>query len=131
MYVFLSAVAQASGFKIIKLNLLEWPLCSPDLNPMKTDGLMFDDLFIKIIANLALLSEFKTARKSGYDTIPDQFINHSIINMNNGLFHVINRNGNLTDCTGLQKKILFLLIIMHGYYRFDTHQYKYGVKNNK
>lgn len=76
------------------ISLLEWPACSPDLNPMEN---LWGYLVRKVYANsrqYRSVGELETAIVDAWDTIPQDLINNLIGSMNNRCFQVINRNDN-------------------------------------
>lgn len=84
-------------FKAEKINVLDWPACSPDLNPM-------ENLWAIMVRNIYdgnrqydTVENLKTAIKDAWSRITSDTINNLCQSLNTRIFQVINRSGSMTD----------------------------------
>lgn len=90
-------VPMMEWFKDKKVELLDWPSCSPDLNPMEN---LWGIMVRRIYANgrqYQTVEELKNAIQSAWDSIPDETIQNLVASMPNRIFQVIERKGGVTD----------------------------------
>lgn len=84
-------------FSAKKIELLGWPACSPDLNPMEN---LWAIIVRRVYANnrqFQTVADLETAIIDAWDSIQPNIIKNLVSSMKNRLFQVINRNGRLTD----------------------------------
>lgn len=77
-----------------KINVMKWPACSPDLNPMEN---LWGFIVRHIYQNnrqFQSVSELKTAIFEAWRNIDYAYINNLIASMPNRIFSVIKNNGN-------------------------------------
>lgn len=80
-----------------KLDLLEWPARSPDLNPVEN---LWGILVRRIYAEgkqYATVDELKAAISEAWENIEKSVLQNLVNSMPNRVFQVINRNGKVTD----------------------------------
>lgn len=77
--------------------LLEWPACSPDLNPIEN---LWGIIVRRIYANnrqYPTVEALKDAIWQSWIEIDQEITDNLVLSMDNRLFQVINRNGGPTD----------------------------------
>lgn len=77
--------------------LLDWPACSPDLNPIEN---VWGHLVRAIYANntqYATVAELKTAILAAWEKLTLKTLQNHVNSMPNRIFQVIQRNGAATD----------------------------------
>ena len=80
-----------------KIDLLDWPARSPDLNPVEN---LWGILVRRIYAEgkqYATVDEPKTAISDAWGNVEKSVLQHLVNSMGNRIFQVINRNGKVTD----------------------------------
>lgn len=76
---------------------LNWPACSPDLNPMENVwGVMVRRIYAdnRVYSNL---NELRTAIVDCWGSLEANLFDNLNLSMNNRIFQLINRNGGATD----------------------------------
>jgi transposase len=76
---------------------LDWPACSPDLNPTEN---IWGQLVRTIYAEnkqYRTIDELKIAIRTAWDQLSLQTLRNHVDSMPNRIFQVINRNGESTD----------------------------------
>lgn len=84
-------------FSAKHIQVLEWPACSPDLNPMEN---LWGMLVREIYANnkqFQSKDELKTAILNAWSKIDAKTTSNLVQSMNNRIFQLIQRNGNVID----------------------------------
>lgn len=79
------------------IDVLPWPSCSPDLNPMEN---IWGILARRVYANkrqFQSVEALKVAIVEAYESIEKSTLENLINSMPNRIFQVINRNGGMTD----------------------------------
>ena len=79
------------------INLLDWPSCSPDLNPVEY---LWGILVRRIYANnrqYQTVQELKNALQQAWNNIDNQTIQNLVQSMPNRIFQVIERRGGVID----------------------------------
>lgn len=83
-------------FRENEIDLLEWPACSPDLNPIEN---LWGIIVRRLYANnkkYDTLRELKTAIEEIWVNLEPEVLNNLVDSMNNRLFEVIRKNGDVT-----------------------------------
>lgn len=79
------------------IEVLEWPACSPDLNPIEN----LWEYLVKVIyaenRQYQSVNELKTAILTAWNNIPQEIIQNLINSMPNRIFQVIQCQGRATD----------------------------------
>lgn len=76
-----------------KINSMDWPACSPDLNPVEN---IWSFIVRKIYAQnkqYATVNELKNAITKAWDAIPQSIIKNYVVSMPNRIFDVITNKG--------------------------------------
>lgn len=84
-------------FAANNIELLGWPSCSPDLNPMEN---IWGIIVRRLYANnhqYQSIQELKNAIIQVYHNLDEEILQNLVNSMPNRIFQVINRNGNVTD----------------------------------
>lgn len=87
----------SAWFKYHKVDLLDWPARSPDLNPVEN---LWGILVRRIYAEgrqYSTVNELKIAISDAWEEIEESIIKNLISSMPNRIFQTINRNGRVTD----------------------------------
>lgn len=84
-------------FESKKIDLLGWPACSPDLNPMENLWAIIVRRVYAQTRQYSTVGELETAIIEAWEGISPEIIRNLVLSMKNRLFQVINRNGKLTD----------------------------------
>lgn len=90
-------VPMIDWFKNQRIDLLEWPSCSPDLNPMEN---LWGIMVRRIYANnkqYQTVQELKEAIQQAWDSIDNETIQKLVQSMPNRILQVIERKGGVTD----------------------------------
>lgn len=83
--------------KTQRVDILNWPACSPDINPMEN---LWAIMVRRIYADnkqYVTVDELKVAILDAWRAIEPSIINNLINSMDNRVFQLINRSGKLTD----------------------------------
>ena len=84
-------------FKDSKIDVLDWPACSPDLNPMENLwAILVRDIYAEN-KQYNTVQELKTAIVSAWSRIEKKCTDNLLSSINSRIFQVINRSGGLTD----------------------------------
>lgn len=87
----------AAWFASEGINVLPWPACSPDLNPMENLwGIIVRRLYTEN-RQFATVEELKNAILDAWFGIGFAMLENLAKSMNNRIFSVINRSGGVTD----------------------------------
>lgn len=82
-------------FQRNKIDVMEWPACSPDCNPMEN---LWGILVRKVYANnrqFNTVAELKNAILKSWREIHVETIQNLVNSMSNRIFELINKNGNV------------------------------------
>lgn len=80
-----------------QVNIIEWPACSPDLNPIENLwGIIVRQIYADNTQYQSIV-DLKQAIQRAWNNIHQETIDNLVSSMNNRLFQVINRNGGPTD----------------------------------
>jgi len=77
--------------------VLEWPACSPDLNPIENIWGQLVRIIYAENKQYTTVAGLKKAILAAWNQLPLQTFQNHINSMSNRIFQVINRNGDVTD----------------------------------
>jgi len=79
------------------INILPWPACSPDLNPMENLwGIIVRRLYAEN-RQFATVDDLKNAIEEAWNGTEFEVLEHLVESMKNRVFQVIQRSGHVTD----------------------------------
>jgi len=79
------------------INLLDWPVCSPDLNPIENIWGQLVRIIYAENKQYKTVAELKKAILDAWNGLSLQTFQNHVNSMPNRIFQVINRNGDATD----------------------------------
>uniref|UniRef100_A0A8R1I7L2 HTH_Tnp_Tc3_1 domain-containing protein n=2 Tax=Caenorhabditis japonica TaxID=281687 RepID=A0A8R1I7L2_CAEJA len=80
-----------------KIKVLDWPACSPDLNPTESIWGILTKSVYKNGKQYNSISELKDAVKTEWSEIPPSYLENLFNSMPNRIFQVIQKNGGFTS----------------------------------
>ena len=77
------------------INILSWPACSPDLNPIENAWAKLSRLVYKGGRQFNSKSELEDAIRTSWNNLDSDFIKKLILSMDKRCFEIIEKNGNI------------------------------------